>query len=301
MKPKLIIITGPTASGKTELAIWLAKQLGCDIISADSRQIFKELKIGSAAPSESELQTIPHHFIATHSITEVYNAGKFEFEAIEKLNELFTQKPVQIVCGGSGMYIKALLHGFDELPEVDSAYRLQLKNIFQNEGIHVLQKMLREKDVDYYQQVDVNNPQRIIRALEVIEATGKPFSSFRKGRKVERNFDTLVLSIDLPRKELYERINQRTLHMMKLGWVEECMQLKEFRSLNALQTVGYKEIFDYLDGRVGLDQCISMIQQNTRRFAKRQITYIKNQLQAHFVHPADKHAVLKLVNDFISA
>ncbi|MFN4121946.1 MAG: tRNA (adenosine(37)-N6)-dimethylallyltransferase MiaA [Flavobacteriales bacterium] len=301
MKPKLIVITGPTASGKTSLAIWLAQQLACEIISADSRQIFRELKIGSAAPDDSELQAVPHHFIATHSITEAYNAGKFEAEALEKLHDLFMRKPIQIVCGGSGMYIRALLHGFDELPEADSAYRLALNNIFQNEGIYVLQDMLREKDMEYYQQVDVNNPQRIIRALEVIHASGKPFSSFRKGKKVERDFDTLVLSMYLPREELYKRINQRTLHMIKLGWVEECKQLKEYRALNALQTVGYKEIFAYLDDKFELEKCIGMIQQNTRRFAKRQVTYIKNQLQAHFVHPDDKHAILKLVNDFISA
>lgn len=301
MKPKLIVITGPTASGKTALAIWLAQQLDCEIVSADSRQIFKELRIGSAAPSEEELNAVPHHFVASRSITQPYNAGQFETEALLKLNELFKKNPVQILCGGSGMYIKAVIQGFDNLPETDMDYRMHLIKIFRDSGINVLQQMLKERDPDYYAKVDLMNPQRLIRALEVIEATGKAFSSLRQGKPKQRNFDILVLSTDLPRAQLYERINQRTLQMIEQGWIDECKALLPFRNHQALQTVGYKEIFLYLDRQLDLSECIRLIQRNTRRFAKRQLTYIKNQFQAQFIHPDNKQKFVELVSQFIQA
>lgn len=286
-KPLLIVITGPTGSGKTALSIRLAKYFNCEIISADSRQIFKELSIGSAAPDTEELAKVSHHLVADLSVSENFNAGMFEQKALVLLKSLFTKNPVQIVCGGSGMYIKALLYGLDEFPEISSSTRENIKNFYHENGLEALQKKLFEVDPEYYAEVDIQNPQRMMRALEVFESSGRKFSSFKTKNETERFFDSIVIATDLPRNELYERINQRTLTMFKMGWLDECKSLMLYRHKNALQTVGYKEIFDHLDGKISFDECVSLIQQNTRRYAKRQVTYIKHQLNAHFFHPDD--------------
>ena len=271
----LIVVGGPTGSGKTDLSIRLAQQYGCSIISADSRQVFKELAIGSAAPNADQLASAKHYFIGSHSITEPFNAGIFESEALALLSELFLQNPVQVVCGGSGLYIHTLLNGMDQLPEADPEIRKALAAKLDISGITALQYELKEFDPEYYETVDLNNPQRLLRALEVIRATGKPYSQLRSSSKAARPFDVKYIAIDLPREELYRRINQRTLLMMDKGWLEEIKALVNYRELNALQTVGYKELFQFIDEKITLDRAVELIQQNTRRYAKRQLTWLR--------------------------
>jgi tRNA dimethylallyltransferase len=295
-KPKLIVITGPTASGKTALSIWLAQQLHCDILSADARQFYRELKIGSAAPTEVELAAANHHFIGNKSITAHYNAGLFAQDALVCLENLFQKIKVQILCGGSGMYIKALTEGLDDLPDADPEIREKYKRLLASEGIAALQRILEKNDPEYFNTVDQNNPQRIIRALEIIEQTGQSFTSLRLSKKQNRSFDIIYIALDLPRALLYDRINERTIQMIDAGWLEECAGLKAFKNHNALQTVGYKEIFEYFEGSYDLNTCIALIQQNTRRFAKRQLTYIRNQFNPEWINPENK----KNLMDFIT-
>jgi tRNA dimethylallyltransferase len=283
----VIVIGGPTGSGKTTLAIQLAKHFNCSIISADARQIFRELKIGSAAPNEEELKLAPHFFVGDRSVSKPFNAGIFEQEAIELLNNLFIQNNIQVVCGGSGLYINALLNGMDEMPETPKEIRDSLNLKLKEEGLEVLRTELIAKDPSFASQADLDNPQRIIRALEIINATGQPYSSFRKKRVKERNFKTYYFATDVNREELYNSINIRTLKMIENGWLAETEALLPYRHLNALQTVGYKELFQHLDGKINLDEAIALIQQNTRRYAKRQVTWLKNQAPAIWINPAN--------------
>ena len=269
---KLIVILGPTAVGKTAYAIQLAKTLSTEILSADSRQIFKELNIGAARPSENELRQAKHHFIASVSIHEEYSAGRFEREALEKLNELFAQYDTVVCCGGSMLYVDALVNGFDDVPS-DKTVREQWSKRFDEEGIEALQRELEEKDPDYYTQVDIHNPHRLIRALEVCTVAGVPYSSLRKANGIERNFAVEKIGLEMPREQLYERINTRVLRMMEEGLQEEARALHPFKHLQALNTVGYKELFDYFDGHCSLEEAIQKIQQHTRNFAKRQLTW----------------------------
>jgi tRNA dimethylallyltransferase len=294
-KPKLIVITGPTASGKTALSIWLAQQLHCDILSADARQFYRELKIGSAAPTEVELAAANHHFIGNKSITAHYNAGLFAEDALICLENLFQKNKVQILCGGSGMYIKALTEGLDDLPDANPEIREKYKRLFASEGIAALQRILEKNDPEYFNTVDQNNPQRIIRALEIIEQTGQSFTSLRLSKKQNRSFDIIYIALDLPRALLYNRINERTIQMIDAGWLEECAGLKAFKNHNALQTVGYKEIFEYFEGSYDLNTCIALIQQNTRRFAKRQLTYIRNQFNPEWINPENKRNLMDFI------
>lgn len=294
-KPKLIVITGPTASGKTALSIWLAQQLHCDILSADARQFYRELKIGSAAPTEVELAAANHHFIGNKSITAHYNAGLFAEDALICLENLFQKNKVQILCGGSGMYIKALTEGLDDLPDANPEIREKYKRLLASEGIAALQRILEKNDPEYFNTVDQNNPQRIIRALEIIEQTGQSFTSLRLSKKQNRSFDIIYIALDLPRALLYNRINERTIQMIDAGWLEECAGLKAFKNHNALQTVGYKEIFEYFEGSYDLNTCIALIQQNTRRFAKRQLTYIRNQFNPEWINPENKRNLMDFI------
>jgi len=291
-KQNLIVVTGPTGSGKTKLAIKLALHYGCEIISADSRQVYKELKIGSAAPDSNELSQVRHHFIASHSIQEDFNAGIFEQGASKLLETLFQKNNTQVICGGSGLYIKALLEGLDEFPDIDPEIRKKLNQTFETEGISSLQAYLKEVDFEYYQSVDLNNHRRIIRALEVYETSGKAYSSFKKTSKAINNYQAIIIATDLPRAELYDKINQRTLHMLDAGWINECQDLLPFKNINALKTLGYKEIFEYLEGKTSHEECINQIQQNTRRYAKMQMTFIRNQLQAYYFHPEKTEEIL---------
>jgi tRNA dimethylallyltransferase len=282
-KNLLVVITGPTGSGKTGLSINLAKVLGCSIISADSRQVFKELPIGSAAPTEDEMNGIPHYFIGDRSISEEFNAGIFEKEALSLLEQLFKVNPVQIVCGGTGLYIKALLHGMDDLPKSSPEYRIKLTEQWEANP-ESLKTKLKQLDPFYYAEADLSNKQRVIRALEVINASGETYSSLRTKQQKTRDFDTWVLGIDTPRKILYERINARTLLMLKEGWLEEVKKIVPYQDINALRTVGYQELIEHLKGKMSLGDAIALIQQNTRRYAKRQVTWLRHQEKVDWIN-----------------
>jgi tRNA dimethylallyltransferase len=282
-KNLLVVITGPTGSGKTGLSINLAKVLGCSIISADSRQVFKELPIGSAAPTEDEMNGIPHYFIGDRSISEEFNAGIFEKEALSLLEQLFKDNPVQIVCGGTGLYIKALLHGMDDLPKSSPEYRIKLAEQW-DANPESLKTKLKQLDPIYYAEADLSNKQRVIRALEVINASGETYSSLRTKQQKTRDFETWVLGIDTPRKILYERINARTLLMLKEGWLEEVKKIVPYQDINALRTVGYQELIEHLKGKMSLGDAIALIQQNTRRYAKRQVTWLRHQEKVDWIN-----------------
>lgn len=271
----LIVITGPTAVGKTTIAIELAKQFKAEIISADSRQFYREMNIGTAKPTAEELIQAKHHFINSHSITENFSVGDFEKQGLALLDNIFHTHNTVILVGGSGLYIKAICEGFDDLPSVTSQIRDKLNLELSNKGIAYLQEKLKLVDPVYYAQVDLNNPQRLIRALEVAETTGKPFSSYRKATINQRPFQVIKIGLTLPREILYQRINQRVDDMVENGLVDEARSLLPYRHLNALNTVGYSELFDYFDGKNDLDTAIALIKQNTRRFAKRQLTWFR--------------------------
>ncbi|HEY8928007.1 MAG TPA: tRNA (adenosine(37)-N6)-dimethylallyltransferase MiaA [Mucilaginibacter sp.] len=271
--PTLIIIAGPTASGKTAAAIEVAQHYDTVVVSADSRQFYREMSIGTAKPSPDELAAVKHYFIDNLSITQNYTAGDFERECLALLNELFKTHKVVVLAGGSGLFINAVCNGFDEFPDTNPAIRERLNSELEENGITFLQEKLKAADPDYYARVDINNPQRIKRALEVFETSGQPYSSFRKSSANKRPFRSLKFALDWPREVLYDRINRRVDEMVKQGLIEEVRSLLPYRHLNALNTVGYSEIFDYFDGRTDLATAIALIKQNTRRFAKRQMTW----------------------------
>jgi tRNA dimethylallyltransferase len=296
----LISIAGPTAIGKTAAAITLANYYHTEILSADSRQFFRQMSIGTAKPSAHELAAAPHHFINSHSITNAFNVGDFEKQGLAKLEELFAAHTVAIMAGGSGLYLKAITEGFDELPDIDPAIRESLNTWYAGQGITVLQEKLKTADPDYYQKVDLNNPQRLIRALEVFESTGQPYSTYRKGTYNPRPFHNIKIGLDMPREQLYDRINQRVDIMMADGLVEEVKQLLPYRHLNALNTVGYSEIFNYLDGKTDLDKAVEMIKQNTRRFAKRQLTWFRKDKDIQWFSPTDVSAIINYTDDAIA-
>ena len=277
----LITIIGPTAIGKTALSIALAQHFGCDIISCDSRQFFKEMKIGTAVPSDEELAGATHHFIQNKSIFESYSVGDFEQEALTKLDELFQKNNIQIMVGGSGLYVDAVLKGFDDFPDIDNSVRETINAKFDTLGIEYLQQQLQELDSEYYNKLSVENPQtlqnpqRMKRFVEVCIGSGKPYSSFIGKRKNVRNFTPIVIGLEADRDVMYDRINQRVDIMLNEGLLAEAQSLYPNKHLNALQTVGYRELFDYFDGKTTLDFAIEQIKMNTRRFAKRQITWFK--------------------------
>ncbi|UAB81157.1 tRNA (adenosine(37)-N6)-dimethylallyltransferase MiaA [Marixanthomonas sp. SCSIO 43207] len=281
-QPLLICVVGPTAIGKTKLAINIAQLFNTEIISADSRQFFKEMTIGTAVPSSQELDAAPHHFIQNKSIFETYSVGDFETEALETLKQLFKKKDVAVMVGGSGLYVDAVVKGLDSFPKVPKEIREALTLELEENGLASLQKELENKDAQYYKKVDHQNPHRVIRALEVIRVSGKPYSSFLNQKKKERFFDTLYVGLTAEREVIYSRINQRVDNMMDEGLLDEAKQLYKHRELNALQTVGYKELFKYLDGTVELEVAVSEIKKNTRRFAKRQNTWFKKNPAIHW-------------------
>ncbi|TKD65855.1 tRNA (adenosine(37)-N6)-dimethylallyltransferase MiaA [Flavobacterium sp. ASW18X] len=276
MKNKTVIaIVGPTAIGKTRTAISIAKHLNTEIISADSRQFYKEMCIGTAVPTAEELASAPHHFIQHKSINEPYSVGDFERDAIKKIQELFTTHNTVVVVGGSGLYVDAILYGLDEFPTIAESVRKELNETLEKEGISTLQDLLKEKDPNYHQRVDIHNPHRIIRALEVCIGTGKPYSEFLKREKKTRPFNHILIGLEADRKIIYDRINRRVDLMLEMGQLEEVQQLLPFKGLNALQTVGYRELFAYLEGNFSLEDAIEEIKKNTRRFAKRQLTWYR--------------------------
>lgn len=276
MKKTLVCVTGPTASGKTALAIKLALHYHTEIVSFDSRQFYKELKIGAAPPSAEELQQVPHHFIFCRSVTEPYNAATYAADAQKKINELFDVHDVVVMVGGSGLYLNAFLHGLDEMPEVLPDVRKDLQELLQREGIAVLQQELAQNDPEYFREVDIHNPARLIRALEVIRSSGRKYSAFRKNKSSEiLPFQVVQIFLNPPREVLYARINQRVDIMMQQGLLEEVRTLLPFKNYKPLDTVGYKELFEYLEGHCSLQEAVDKIKQHTRNYAKRQVTWFK--------------------------
>jgi len=277
MNNTLISIVGPTGIGKTALSLEIAKHFQTEIISADSRQFFKEIPIGTAAPTPEELQTIKHHFIHNKSITESYSVGDFEKEAINCITSIHKKKPIVVMVGGSGLYVNAVLNGLDEFPEIDPKIREKLNVELSNNGIEKLQEELKVLDLKSYNSIDLNNSHRVIRALEICKGTGQPFSSFLNKNKVKRDFKTINIGLTAERSFIYDRINKRVDLMLQQGLLEEVKSVFEYKDLNALNTVGYKEIFQYLEGNCSLEFAVDEIKKNTRRFAKRQLTWFKKQ------------------------
>ncbi len=302
----LITIIGPTAIGKTSLSIALAQQFRCDIISCDSRQFYKEMKIGTAVPSEEELAAAPHHFIQNKSIFDNYTVGDFEIEAIAKLDHLFKKNNVQIMVGGSGLYVDAILKGFDNFPEVENSVREKINTDCEELGLEYLQQKLKELDPDFYQKITLENPQtlqnpqRMKRFVEVCIGTGKPYSSFLNQKKNERNFTPIIIGLEAERAIMYNRINQRVDSMITEGLVEEVEHLFPNKDLNALQTVGYRELFDYYKKKISFDFAIEEIKKNTRRFSKRQLTWFKRTENAKwFDYLSDKKEIIDYINSKI--
>lgn len=290
-KKFILLLAGPTAVGKTTLAIELAKLFNTVIISCDSRQFYRELAIGTAKPTREEQQGIPHYFIDSHSIQDLFGAGDYERAALELLNELFERHDVLIVTGGSGLFIKALVEGLDEMPPVPLAIRTELMERLEAEGLEKLANELTQLDAEYAAKVDLKNVQRVVRALEMIQYTGLPFSHFHQKKKINRDFEWIKIALNRPREELYARINQRVEDMLKAGLLEEVRAVSPFRTHNALQTVGYKEVFMYFDELISYDEMVALIQQNTRRYAKRQLTWFRNQDVFQWFHPDDKEEI----------
>jgi len=291
----LVVIVGPTGIGKTALAISLARQFHTEIISADSRQFFKEMEIGTAKPSAEELAAAPHHFVNSHSIQTLFSTGDFEIQAIELINQLFKKHEVLIMVGGSGLYIDAVCNGLDDLPETDLDIREKLNQQLANEGLESIKKQLSEYDPEYYHKVDQANPQRMIRGLEFYLSTGTKLSTHLTNSKKVRPFNIIKIGLNMDRAELYNRINTRVDKMMESGLLEEVKGLVPFRKYNALNTVGYSEIFAYLDGELTLHEAVEKIKQNTRRFAKRQLTWFRRDDSTVWFEPGQDHAVINYV------
>ena len=293
----LITIVGPTAIGKTALSIQLAAHFNAEIISCDSRQFYKEMTIGTAVPSTEELNAAPHHFIQNRSIFEDYNVGDFERDALIKLNELFKTNKVIIMVGGSGLYVDAVINGLDYFPKVAPEVREQLNAQLENEGITYLQDLLKELDLETYNTITLDNPQRVIRALEVCIGSGLPYSSFKNKPKEKRNFTSIKIGLNADRKIIYKRINQRVDIMMEEGLLEEAKELYHHKDLNALQTVGYRELFSFFDKTISKEFAIEEIKKNTRRFAKRQLTWFRKDKTIHwFDYKSELETVLKTLN-----
>ncbi|HLW38900.1 MAG TPA: tRNA (adenosine(37)-N6)-dimethylallyltransferase MiaA [Brumimicrobium sp.] len=284
---KLIVIAGPTASGKTSLSVELANRLNAPIISADSRQFYKELEIGTAKPKPEEIKNVPHYFVDSHSVTEPLSSGQFEKEALELTSELFKTNNFIILVGGSGMFINSLVYGSDQLPHRPEI-REHWNQVLKEKGIEFLQNRLKEIDPNYYHQVDLQNPVRLIRALEIFEITKQPYSSLRQQEELQPRYSTAYFVIDYPREILYDRINRRVDIMVQEGLFEEAKNNLQHRNLQPLNTVGYKEIFRYLDGEISKEKAIELIKQNTRRYAKRQLTWFRKVKDAQWIK-ADKN------------
>lgn len=295
-KPLLVSIVGPTAVGKTSLAIKIAQNLNTEIVSADSRQFFRELEIGTAKPTKEELQLVPHHFINSHSIREDYNAGAYERDVRRLMDQLFASKEVVVAVGGSTLYLKALWEGFDEMPSVAPGVREKLNAEKEEKGLTDLLEELKRMDPHYYEEVDRSNGQRVVRALEVIRSTGKPFSSFRVSVKKDMPYRHLKVGLNMPREMLFDRINKRMDLMIENGLFAEVQSLEAFKSHNALQTVGYTEIFNFLGGEYDKQEAIRLLKRNSRRYAKRQLTWLRKYADIAWFEPDNEKGVLELIN-----
>ena len=296
MEKTLIVITGPTAVGKTALCLDIAKHFDIPIINADSRQIFRELKIGTARPTEEQMQEVKHYFVGILGLEDYYSASLFEQQVLELLDQQFQTHDYALMAGGSMMYIDAVCDGIDDIPTIDDATRDLMKKRLAEEGLEKLCEELKILDPDYYDIVDRQNPRRVVHALEICTMTGKPYTSFRKREKRERPFRIIKIGLNRPREELYERINRRVDQMMADGLLDEVRSLYPQRSLNALNTVGYKELFDYLDGRWSLEEAVERIKGNTRRYARKQLTWYKKDEQIRWFHPDDKETIINYIS-----
>lgn len=296
-KPTLLVILGPTGVGKTNISLRLAEYFACPIVSSDSRQFYRELKIGTAAPTEDQLNRVKHYFIGSHSIFDEYNAGQYEQDVMSLLNELFQKHRIVMLVGGSMMYIDAICNGMDDIPTVDADTRSFWQNQFAEFGLEFIQNELKRLDPTHYEEVDLLNPKRIMHALEICSMTGKPYSELRTGQKKERPFNVVKIGLNRPRPELYERINLRVEEMMAEGLLEEAKQFYEYRHLNTLNTVGYKELYEYMAGNWPLDFAVNMIKQDSRRYAKRQLTWFNRDKEIHWFHPTEEEKIMEFVNE----
>lgn len=296
----LVVLLGPTGVGKTETSFCLAEALRSPIISADSRQIYREIPIGTAAPTPEEQARVKHYFVGTHSVSEDYNAGQYERDCLKLIDQLFQTHDTLLMVGGAMMYIDAVCYGLDDIPSATVEMRQAIQKRYEQDGIAWLQAEVKRLDPEYAQEVDMQNPQRLVHAIEVCMASGKPYSSFRSGRKKERDFRIIRIGLNRPRPELYERINSRVAEMMAQGLEAEARSVYPLREYNSLNTVGYKEMFAYFDGQCTLDEAISMIQQNSRHYAKRQLTWFLRDKSTKWFEPQDTDKILDYVQAQIS-
>ena len=298
MKKTLIVITGPTAVGKTALCLEIAKHFDIPIINADSRQIYKELRIGTASPTSEQMQQVPHFFVGSLSLNDYYSASLFEQQVLECLEQQFQTNDYALLSGGSMMYIDAVCDGIDDIPTIDDETRELMKQRLAEEGREALVEELKRLDPEYYEIVDRQNPRRVVHALEICTMTGKTYTSFRKREKRQRPFRIIKIGLNRPREELYQRINQRVDEMMQQGLLEEAKSLYPMRQMNALNTVGYKELFDYLEGRWPLEEAVERIKGNTRRYARKQLTWYKKDPQIHWFHPQETEQIISYITNY---
>lgn len=298
-KKYLLIIFGPTGVGKTDLSIELADYYSAEILSCDSRQIYKELNAGVAKPEAYQLNKIKHHFISNISIHQHYSIYQYESDVMQLLSEYFKKHNIAIMCGGSGLYVDAVCNGVDEMPDHDEAIRSKIIDIYKNQGLDALRFELKRADPVYYSQVDLKNPNRIMRALEIYYQTGQAFSEFRKNKKQNRDFEIIKIGINLDREQLYDRINKRVDNMMTNGLFEEVKELKNNKNLIALRTIGYTELFNVLNNEIEIKEAIELIKRNTRHYARRQITWFKRYKNAMWFTPCQKEEIIMIVNDLV--
>ena len=294
----LIVITGPTAVGKTDLCLDIARQLDIPIINADSRQLFRELKIGTAAPTEEQMATVKHYFVGTLGISDYYSASMYEQDVLHLLDDLYKQSDYALLSGGSMMYIDAVCNGIDDIPTVDDITRETLKRRLKEEGLEALVEELHRRDPEHWAIVDRQNPRRVIHALEICIMTGQTYTSFRKAEKKQRPFEIIKIGLNREREELYNRINRRVDQMMEDGLLEEAQRMSKYRNVNALNTVGYKELFNYLDNVWTLDEAIERIKGNTRRYARKQLTWFKRDEQMRWFHPDDRQNIMTYISQY---
>ena len=295
LRPTLVVLLGPTGVGKTALGVQLACQLGCSILSADSRQIYRELPIGTAAPTPEERAAVPHYFVGTHSVTEGYSAASYEVDVLHLLEKLFSDHPIQLLSGGSMMYIDAVCRGIDEIPDVDPAIRAEVWHRYETGGLAPILSELEHLDPRYYATVDHHNYKRVLHGYEVCLSSGRPFSSFHTGQAKSRPFNIIKVGLTREREDLYARIDERVLQMMSLGLEAEAQAVYPYRHLNALNTVGYKELFAYFDGTIPLDEAIRLIQRNSRHYARKQLTWWKRDSEVHWYHPDAPNDLLRAI------
>ena len=298
MKKTLIVITGPTAVGKTALCLEIAKQFDIPIINADSRQIYRELRIGTAQPTKEQMQEVKHYFVGTLGLDDYYSASLFEQQVLECLEQQFLTSDYALLSGGSMMYIDAVCDGIDDIPTIDDETRTLMKQRLADEGLEALVEELKRLDPEYYEIVDRQNPRRVVHALEICVMTGKTYTSFRKREKRQRPFQIIKIGLNRPREELYDRINQRVDQMMADGLLEEAKSLYPLRHLNALNTVGYKELFDYLEGRWPLEEAVERIKGNTRRYARKQLTWYKKDERVKWFHPQETEQIISYISHY---